>query len=61
MTRPTEVPEPCTEEAREQDCTCRCEPTYYPSPGRMVTDVPEPVIDPHCPLHGRYDPEGRAP
>jgi hypothetical protein len=47
MTRHDEVPEPCTQEAREQGCTCGMSRVY-----RAYIDPPEPEIDKYCPLHG---------
>lgn len=52
MTR-EHMPEPCTEEANEQGCSCDM---YYA--GFYSLNPPEPRINPHCPLHGRYrDPD----
>jgi hypothetical protein len=44
-------PEPCTDEAREQGCTCRME-----SVNSASIDPPEPIINEWCPVHGR-DPD----
>jgi hypothetical protein len=41
------APDPCTEEAREQGCTCRMETVNSAS-----IDLPEPVTNRSCPLHG---------
>jgi hypothetical protein len=49
MTR-RDIPDPCTAEAREQDCTCTME-----SVNSASIDPPEPVTDPFCPLHGYRD------
>jgi len=43
-----EIPEPCTEDARDAGCTCRMETIHSHS-----IDPPEPIIDRHCPLHGK--------
>lgn len=40
-------PDPCTEDARAQGCTCRV--AYIWS---NAIDPPEPVRDRNCPLHG---------
>ncbi len=45
-----DVPEPCTDEAYEQDCSCT-----IPFPGPCDIDPPEPKIDTWCPLHGSRD------
>lgn len=42
-----DTPEPCTEEAQEQGCTCR-----IPFATAYDIDPPEPRRDKHCPLHG---------
>lgn len=42
-----DVPDPCTEEAHEQGCTC-----YVPTATAYDFDPPEPKIDRYCPLHG---------
>jgi hypothetical protein len=42
------VPDPCTQEARDQGCTCSMGFAHSAS-----IDPPEPVTDRHCPLHGR--------
>jgi hypothetical protein len=41
------APDPCTQEAREEGCTCRMS-----SVNSATIDPPEPVINKHCPLHG---------
>lgn len=48
---PKDVPEPCTEEANAQGCTCD-----IPFAGPTDIDPPEPRRDKHCPLHG-YAPD----
>lgn len=40
-------PDPCTEGARDQGCTCRMESVHSAS-----IDPPEPIADKNCPLHG---------
>ena len=48
-----ELPEPCTDEAIDLGCTCS-----VPTAGAHDIDPPEPRIDKHCDLHGRYqDPD----
>jgi hypothetical protein len=50
------TPEPCTQEARNEGCTCRMS-----SVNSASIDPPEPVRDLNCPLHGNYaarDPDG---
>lgn len=42
-----DVPDMCTEEAREQGCTCT-----IPFASAYDIDPPEPRADKHCPLHG---------
>ena len=44
----TETPEPCTEEARAEGCTCRMSSVW-------ATDInpPEIKVDKWCPLHGK--------
>ena len=42
-----EIPEMCTEEARDQGCICS-----IPFPGSHDIDPPEPKADKYCPLHG---------
>jgi hypothetical protein len=44
----TDIPEPCTEEARELGCTCRMSPVHSTD-----IDPPEPIVDRWCPVHGR--------
>ena len=44
-------PEPCTQAAREEGCTCRMETVHSVS-----IDPPEPILDPWCPVHGK-DPD----
>lgn len=44
------VPDPCTEEAREQGCTCYLSPVNSAS-----IDPPHEMIHPWCPLHGHRD------
>lgn len=46
-----EVPEPCTDEARREGCSCRMSRVWSNS-----IDPPEPIINQWCPLHGR-DPD----
>jgi hypothetical protein len=41
------APDPCTEEAREQGCTCRMS-----SVNSASIDPPHEVLDKNCPLHG---------
>lgn len=48
MARRDHAPDPMTEEAREQGCTCwQMESVHSAS-----IDPPEPIADKHCPLHG---------
>ena len=48
-----DVPEPCTEEARDEGRTCR-----IPAAGSHDIDPPEPRRNPYCELHGwRRDPD----
>lgn len=47
----TDTPEPCTEEAYKQGCTC-----HVPFAGPTAIDPPDPKIDKWCPLHGK-DPD----
>jgi hypothetical protein len=44
------APDACTEDARDQGCTCRLS-----SVNSASIDPPEPVTDPWCPLHGYRD------
>lgn len=46
--RERDIPDPCTEEARYQGCTCS-----MPFVSSAAIDPPEPERDEHCPLHGR--------
>lgn len=47
-----DVPDPCTQEAREQGCTCRMS-----SVNSASIDPPHEIIDKWCPLHGGLDPD----
>jgi hypothetical protein len=47
-----ERPEPCTQEARTEGCTCRME-----SVSSASIDPPEPIVDGWCPVHGGRDPD----
>ena len=47
-----DAPDPCTQEAREQGCTCRMS-----SVNSASIDPPHEIIDPWCPLHGGLDPD----
>lgn len=47
-----EPPEPCTQEARAEGCTCRME-----SVSSASIDPPEPIVDGWCPVHGGRDPD----
>ena len=40
-------PDPCTQEARDEGCTC-----HLPYGSRYDIDPPEPVVRKDCPLHG---------
>jgi hypothetical protein len=46
-----DLPEPGTDEARGQGCTCRMSIVHSTD-----IDPPEPVLDKWCPVHGR-DPD----
>ena len=41
-------PEMCSDEAREQGCTC-----HIPHAGPQDIDPPEPKRDRNCPVHGK--------
>lgn len=41
------TPEPCTQEARDEGCTCRMSSVHSAS-----IDPPHEVINLNCPLHG---------
>lgn len=43
----TDAPDPCTQEASDQGCTCTMS-----SVNSASIDPPEPVINRYCPLHG---------
>ncbi len=43
----TNLPDPCTQEAREEGCTCG-----WSSVNSATIDPPHEVIDKNCPLHG---------
>jgi hypothetical protein len=50
--REEETPEPCTEAAREQGCSCRMS-----SVNSASIDPPHEIVDPWCPIHGGRDPD----
>lgn len=43
------TPEPCTQEARDDGCTCG-----WSSTNSASIDPPHEVTDIHCPLHGNW-------
>lgn len=47
MTPQRGAPDPCTQEARDQGCTCTMEHSHSAS-----IDPPEPIPNKYCPLHG---------
>lgn len=45
-------PDPCTQEAHNEGCTCTLS-----SVNSASIDPPHEIIDPWCPLHGHRDPD----
>jgi len=47
-----DVPDPCTQAARDRGCTCRMSTVHSAS-----IDPPHEIINEWCPLHGGKDPD----